>query len=283
MATRTAVQPIRISNVRFVRNNLPWTICWRLILKLTQVRFPVCPSWCKRNFVISIKRQPGDRPKDHICDRCSKAFHHRSSLSKHRKRPCFPENTVFYCDYCSKQFKTNYKYRLHLDQHERILQMQGKLPLNSLALWRVILPLINSSQVTKTEVNSLAWRNRGHFNVKFAPTNIQAKGTWKSIAPRHMVTICWSVKFARSKRLPAAMNWMHTEPVISPSRMMLHWLNKRLKVVWHRWKEKMMYRRIYRCILRMRKPFRNSIGAFRDEWIGWLFEYSKYIKKSIGV
>lgn len=49
-----------------------------------------------------------DRPKNHICELCTRAFSHRSSLWKHKKRPCLPlkpTEPAYQCDMCATIFK----------------------------------------------------------------------------------------------------------------------------------------------------------------------------------
>lgn len=74
--------------------------------------FWYCSYWMFYRFVYSA--HPKDRLKGHICDVCSKAFHHRSSLWKHKKRACLPVK-IAQCDFCVAIFK------------QKLAQMQGRM------------------------------------------------------------------------------------------------------------------------------------------------------------
>lgn len=54
-----------------------------------------------------------DRPKKYICKLCAKAFHHRSSLFKHKKNSCLLQKPASQCAFCAAILK------------DKIAQIQG--------------------------------------------------------------------------------------------------------------------------------------------------------------
>lgn len=75
-----------------------------------------------REFGCSIK----ERPKEHICELCTRAFLHRASLWRHKKHPCLPlkpTEKAYECQMCVSIFK------------KIIAQVQGKI------IWSVRLVL----------------------------------------------------------------------------------------------------------------------------------------------
>lgn len=97
----------RMLNVQFVLNLLLESLRSGNILVFIQVNDfgDRMPFYC---VLLACWLFTDQRPKNHICELCTRAFSHRSSLWKHKKRPCLPlkpTEPAYECDMCATIFK----------------------------------------------------------------------------------------------------------------------------------------------------------------------------------